>query len=54
MVAPIPDLTAGIRGPWFVVCRFGAGLDLWVCARTDRTNNYATLSGARLRRMRRG
>jgi hypothetical protein len=50
----MPDLTARIRGPWFVVCRFGAGTDLWVCARTDRVNTSATLSGARLRRMRRG
>ena len=48
------DLTGRIRGHWFIVCRFAYGTDLWVCTRTDRTNDSATLSGARLRRMRRG
>jgi hypothetical protein len=48
------NLTGSVRGPWFVVCRFAYGPDLWVCARTDRVNTYATLSGAKLRRMRRG
>jgi hypothetical protein len=49
----MPDLTARRFGPWFVVCRFGLD-DLWVCARTDRVNTSATLSGEKLRRMRRG
>jgi len=48
------DLTGRIRGPWFVVCRFGYGLDRWVCARTDRVNCSTTLSGKRLRRMHHG
>jgi hypothetical protein len=48
------DLTARRFGPWFVVCRFAYGSDAWVCSRTDRVNCSATLSGKRLRRMRRG
>jgi len=50
----VTDLTACIRGPWFVVCRFGYGLDRWVCTRTDRVNCSTTLSGKRLRRMHHG
>jgi hypothetical protein len=50
----VTDLTGRVRGPWFVVCRFAYGLDRWVCSRTDRVNCSATLSGKRLRRMRKG
>lgn len=48
------DLTARRFGHWFVVCRFAYGTDLWVCARSDWVNDYTTLSGKRLRRMRCG
>jgi hypothetical protein len=48
------SLNGRIFGHWFVVCPVGAGLDEWVCARTDRVNWWRSFTGSQLRRMRRG